>query len=80
MEDWAEIRRLHRGEKLGVKTIARRLRLARNMVRAALAADDPPRYVRPVRGSLTDVVEPQGRSALRRCWSWCRASRACWRR
>ena len=64
MEDWAEIRRPHRAEKLGIKTIARRLGLARNTVRAALAADEPPRYVRPVRGSLTDLVEPQIRDLL----------------
>ena len=36
VEDWAEIRRLHKAEKLGVKTIARRLGIARNTVRAAM--------------------------------------------
>ena len=38
VEHWAEIRRLHLSEQLGVKTIARRLGLARNTVRSALAA------------------------------------------
>ena len=42
MEDWAEIRRLHRAEGLGIKTIARRLGLARNTVRAALRSETPP--------------------------------------
>ena len=37
MEDWAEIRRLHRAEGMAIKAIARRLGLARNTVRAALA-------------------------------------------
>lgn len=64
VEDWAEIRRLHRSEKQGIKTIARRLGLARNTVRAALAADTPPRYERAGRGSLADGVEPQIRALL----------------
>ena len=38
MEDWAEIRRLHRSEGMAIKAIARRSGLARNTVRAALAA------------------------------------------
>jgi transposase len=59
MEDWAEIRRLHRSEGLGIKTIARRLGVARNTVRSALAADEPPRYRRPARGSAADAYEQQ---------------------
>lgn len=58
MEDWAEIRRLHRSEHLGIKTIARRMGLARNTVRAALVADTPPRYERPGRGSLRAARRP----------------------
>jgi len=46
VEDWAEIRRLHRSEQMAVKAIARRLGLARNTVRSALAADTPPKYSR----------------------------------
>jgi hypothetical protein len=57
VEDWAEIRRLHMSEQLGIKTIARRLGLARNTVRAALAADDPPRYERSPGGSVVDGFE-----------------------
>lgn len=64
MEDWAEIRRLHLSEQLGIKTIARRLGLARNTVRAALAADAPPKYERAAGGSLVDEFEPRIRSLL----------------
>ena len=42
VEDWAEIRRLNRAERLGIKAIARRLGIARNTVRAALRSDAPP--------------------------------------
>lgn len=59
MEDWAEIRRLHRGEHLGVQTIARRLGAPRNTVSAALAADTPPRYERRPTGSIVDPFVPQ---------------------
>lgn len=46
MEDWAEIRRLHRSEKLSQAAIARRLSLSRNTVAKAISADAPPRYER----------------------------------
>ncbi|MBM7826291.1 DNA-binding CsgD family transcriptional regulator [Microbacterium aurum] len=40
MEDWAEIRRLHKAEGMPIKAIVRRLGVARNTVRAALASDE----------------------------------------
>lgn len=64
MEDWAEIRRLHRAEQVPIKEIVRRLGVARNTVRAALANDEPPRYQRPAAGSIVDAVEPQIRALL----------------
>lgn len=64
VEDWAEIRRLHRAEGMPIKAIVRRLGVGRNTVRRALAADGPPRYERPARGSIVDVVEPQIRELL----------------
>jgi transposase len=64
LEDWAEVRRLHRSEGLGIKAIARRSGLARNTVRAALAADKPPRDVRAPSGSRVDAFEPAIRELL----------------
>ena len=65
VEDWAEIRRLHRAEGLAIKEISRRLGVARNTVRAALASDGPPRYERRSVGSVVDAVEPRIRELLR---------------
>ena len=64
MEDWAEIRRLHKAEGVPIKEIARRLGVARNTVRAALASDRPPKYERAPRGSVADAFEPQIRALL----------------
>ena len=64
MEDWAEIRRLHRAEGMGIKAIARRLGIARNTVRDALGSDEPPRYERALAGSAVDAVEPAIRELL----------------
>jgi transposase len=65
VEDWAEIRRLHRAENVPIKEIVRRLGVARNTVRAALASDRPPKYQRPRRGSVIDPFEPQVRALLK---------------
>ena len=62
--DWAEIRRLHNAEKLGIKTIARRLGVARNTVRAALRSDATPRYERRSQSSIVDAVESEIRELL----------------
>jgi transposase len=67
VEDWAEIRRLHRSEGLAIKAIARRLGVGRNTVRRALASAGPPRYERPVRPSIVDSVESQIRTLLADC-------------
>src|SRR5437660_12758163 len=65
VEDWAEIRRLHRAEGLGIKAIGRRLELSRNTVRDALRSDEPPRYERSPSGSAVGAVEPLIRGLLR---------------
>jgi transposase len=65
VEDWAEIRRLHRAEGVPVKAIARLLGISRNTVRAAIASDAPPRYQRKPAGSVVDAVEPRIRELLR---------------
>jgi transposase len=64
VEDWAEIRRLHRAEEMPVRAIARVLGISRNTVRAALAADGPPRYSRAPAGSIVDPFEPRIRELL----------------
>lgn len=64
MEDWAEIRRLHRAEGVPIKEIARRLGVARNTVRSALASERVPKYERAPRGSVVDAFEPQIRELL----------------
>ena len=58
MEDWAEIRRLRRSERMPIKAIARVLGISRNTVRAAIASDVAPRYAREPVGSIVDAVEP----------------------
>jgi transposase len=65
VEDRAEIRRLHKAEGLGVKTIARRLGVARNTVRSALRSGSPPKYERSPQGSIVDAFEPEIRELLK---------------
>jgi transposase len=64
VEDWAEIRRLRRAEQMPVKAIARVMGCSKNTVKRALAAEGPPRYQRPARGSVVDAVEPRIRELL----------------
>lgn len=64
MEDWAEIRRLHRAERLSIKMIARVMGVSRNTVRAALASDAPPKYERRPAPSIVDEFEPRIRELL----------------
>jgi transposase len=64
VEDWAEIRRLHRAEGVSVSEVARRLGISRNTARAALASDRPPRYERAPQPRLADGVEAQVRALL----------------
>lgn len=65
VEDWAEIRRLHRAEGMGIKAIARHMKVARNTVREAIRSDSPPRYERAGTGSIVDAIEPQVLELLR---------------
>ena len=64
VEDWAEIRRLHRAEGLPIKLIARTLGISRNTVRAALASDGPPKYERKPAGSAVDAFDDAIRAQL----------------
>jgi transposase len=64
VEDWAEIRRLHKAERMPIKQVARVMGCSKNTVKRALAADGPPRYERAPRGSIVDPVEPRIRELL----------------
>ena len=57
VEDWAEIRRLHRAEGLPIKAIVRLMGVSRNTVRTAVASDAAPKYERRPAGSIVDAVE-----------------------
>jgi transposase len=65
VEDWAEVRRLHRAERMSISEIARVLGISRNTVKAALRSEAPPKYQRKPTGSIVDVVEPRIRELLR---------------
>ena len=67
LDEWAEIRRLHRSEGLGIKAIARKLGISKNTVRRALRAGEVPRYQRPPKGSIADAAEPAIREMLALC-------------
>ena len=64
VEDWAEIRRLHRAEGLPIKMIARVMGVSRNTVRSALASETAPKYERRPIGSAVDAFEPRIRELL----------------
>jgi transposase len=64
VEDWAEIRRLRRAERLPIAQIARVMGISRNTVKAALGKDGPPKYARRPAGSIVDAVEPRIRELL----------------
>jgi transposase len=64
VEDWAEIRRLHRAEGLSIKEVTRRLGVSRNTVRSALRAESPPSYRRASRAWAVDAFEPAIRELL----------------
>lgn len=58
VELWAEIRRMHRVERLSVRAIHRRTGLHRDTIRRALASAEPPRYRRRASTSKLDPLKP----------------------
>jgi len=54
VEQWAEIRWMHRVERLSIREIGRRTGLHRKTVRRALSSEVPPRYSRAPIGSKLD--------------------------
>jgi predicted DNA-binding protein (UPF0251 family) len=47
VEQWAEMRRLHFIEKVGIRELSRRFGVHRKTIRRAIQSADPPRYSRP---------------------------------
>jgi transposase len=54
VEQWAEVRRMHRVERLSIREIGRRTGLHRKTIRRALASETPPEYSRAPAGSKLD--------------------------
>lgn len=54
VEQWAELRRMHRVERLSIREISRRTGLHRKTIRRALGSESPPRYSRAPAGSKLD--------------------------
>ncbi len=54
VEQWAEVRRMHRVEGLSARAISRRTGLARDTVARLLAAQEPPKYERQATASKLD--------------------------
>jgi transposase len=46
VEQWAEVRRMHRVERLSIREISKRTGLHRKTIRRAVAAEVPPKYSR----------------------------------
>ena len=67
LDEWAEVRRLHRSEGLPIKAIARKLGISKNTVRRALRAGEVPRYQRAPAGSIADAAGPAIREQLALC-------------
>jgi transposase len=65
VEDWAEIRRLHRAERVSISEIARVMGVSRNTVKAALRSDGAPKYERQPAVLLADGFESKIRELLR---------------
>jgi transposase len=59
VEEWAEIRRLHKIESLSQRAISRRLGVNRRTVAKALASSAPPHYKRSSSGSILDPYKPK---------------------
>src|SRR4029450_5786320 len=64
VEDWAEVRRLHRAEGVPIKQIARVMGCSKNTVKRALAAEGAPLYQRVAGGWVVDAAEPRIRELL----------------
>jgi lambda repressor-like predicted transcriptional regulator len=67
VERWAEIRRAHFVEGVGIRALARRTGLDRKTIRRALRADAPPRYER---GPVASKLDPHKEEIHRLLGAW----------
>ncbi|MBL1101493.1 hypothetical protein [Streptomyces coffeae] len=75
VEDWVEIRRLHRAEQRTLRAVARRLEISQDVGTAVLKSEVAPKY--QPKSLIVDVVEPHIRDLLRRfrrCPRQCRGT------
>ncbi len=59
VENWAEIRRLRKVQKMSKRGVAKRLGIHRDTVTRALESDEPPKYRRASCGSILDPYKPK---------------------
>lgn len=59
VQDWAEVHRLHHGERWSKKAIADKLGMSRNTVDRLLGLLEPPRYERQSQASLLDPFKDE---------------------
>lgn len=65
VEQWAELRRLHFIERVGIRELVRRFGLSRKTVRRALRSTDPPKYSRAPAPSKLDPFKDEVHRLLR---------------
>jgi hypothetical protein len=65
VEQWAEVRRMHFVDGLGIREIRRRTGLDRETIRRALRCSSPPVYSRPAPGSKLDSFKEEVHALLR---------------
>jgi len=65
VEQWAEVRRMHRVERRSIREIHRLTGLHRATIRRALSSDDAPRYWRASGPSKLDLLKPWIEEQLR---------------
>lgn len=65
VEQWADIRQMHRVERLSIREIHRRTGLHRDTIRRALQRDKPPQYAREPKPSKLDPFREEVKRLLR---------------
>ncbi len=65
VEQWAEIRRLHFIERVGIRELARRFAVDRNTVRRVIRSAEPPKYARAPAPSKLDPFKDEIHRLLR---------------